>query len=427
MKKKNDVFVFGLAIFAMFFGAGNLIFPPEIGLMAGREWLTASMGFFITGICLPVCGILAFSRVADVNKFANKVSDGFNTGYFTLLILAIGPMLGIPRTGATAYEMGIVPNFGKVNPLLVSAIYFTVVYILVINPSRLINNIGKFLTPVILSILGFIIVKGSIIGLGTPSDKLITQSTFSYGFLGGYQTMDAITSVILGTIIVTGLRGNGYTEEKEQRSMVIKSGLIAGLGMALVYGGLLYLGAMASGSGLTMDRAALVMYFATATLGGLGTIALGTCVTVACLTTSIALAAIVSDFFSEKTRFSYKGIALITCVFSAILSATGVGFIVDIAVPILTLLYPVTIILIALNVFKCNNSNIFKSSIYTGLSFSLLEVVSKSGILPGAESIFNLVPFSSEGFAWLIPTITVSLLVKFFEKDFLFEKKIFKC
>jgi len=412
MKNKNDVLVFGLAIFAMFFGAGNLIFPPEIGLTTGKEWLSASAGFFLTGICLPVCGLLAFSRVTDINKFGNKVSNKFNTGYFTLLILSIGPMLGIPRTAATAYEMGIAPNFGNINPLLVSSIYFIVVYILVINPSKLINNIGKYLTPIILTILMAIILKGVFMEFGVPGNKIIHQNSFSYGFFGGYQTMDAITSVILGAIIIKALKSNGYIRETEQRTMIVKSGLLAGLGMAVIYGGLLYLGAMANGNGLSLSRSELIMYFAKTTLGSLGIAALGMCVTAACLTTSIALVAIVADFFSERTKLSYKAIATLTCAISAVLAATGLGFIIDIAVPILTILYPITIILIALNIFKIENDNIFKASVYTGLLFSILEVISKSEISDNITGTFNTLPFSSEGFAWLLPTLFIAMFAR---------------
>ncbi len=411
MRRKNDVFVFGLAIFAMFFGAGNLIFPPEIGVTTGREWLIAAGGFFLTGICLPVGGLVAFSRATDVNKFAHRVSDKFNTAYFTLLILAIGPMLGIPRTAATAYEMGIAPNLGDLNPLLVSSIYFLVVYFLVMNPSKLMNNIGRYLTPIILSILAVVMVKGALMGFGVPGDKVIDQNSFSYGFFWGYQTMDAITSVILGAIIVKGLKANGYVRESEQRSMIIRSGIISGIGMALVYGGLLYLGAMANGNNLGVSRADLVMYFAEVTLGSFGIRALGLCITVACLTTSVALVAIVSDFFSERTNLSYRGIAIAVCTVSAVLAATGLGFIIDIAVPILTILYPATIILIALNIAKVEDHRIFKGSVYTGLAFSVLEVVARSGISEGIEQLFNMLSFSSEGFAWLIPTLAVSGLV----------------
>ncbi|WP_037029353.1 branched-chain amino acid transport system II carrier protein [Psychrilyobacter atlanticus] len=410
--KNKDVFIFGLAIFAMFFGAGNLIFPPEIGMVSGKEWLKAAIGFFATGICLPVCGLLAFSQVGDIDNFAVKVSDKFNTVYFMLLIIAIGPMLGIPRTGATVYEMGIVPNFGNINSLLVSSIYFSIVLMLVIKPTKLINTIGKYLTPIILGILAIIIIKGILFKIGTPGAKMIEQSAFSYGFLGGYQTMDAISSVLLGIIVIKGLKESGYTDIKVQKSMIMKSGLIAGLGMALVYGGLLYLGSMVNGSGQTLNRTGLTMYLAVATLGKFGKIALGVCVTVACLTTSIALVAITSDFFSNRLKISYKVTAIVVCVLSAILAATGVGFIVKIAVPILTLLYPVTIVLISLNIFRVKENLVFKIGAYTTLFCSIFELINKYEILPAIGGYFELIPLSSFGFGWVIPALLAIMSTK---------------
>lgn len=409
MKNKNDVFIFGLAIFAMFFGAGNLIFPAGIGLVTGREWLMSSAGFFLTGICLPVGGLMAFSRAGSIHNFADKVSERFNTLYFSLMILALGPMLAIPRTAATAYEMGIAPNFGDINPLLASVCYFIVVYILVIKPSQLLNNIGKYMTPIILTILALIIGKGILSGFGVPGKSITPQNSFSYGFFGGYQTMDAIASVIFGTVIAESLRGNGYTDEREQSSMIVKSGIIAGIGMAVVYGGLLYLGAMANGNGLNLGKAELVMYFAETSLGSVGVMALGMCVTVACLTTSIALVATVSNFFAEKTRFSYRTITIATCAISSVLGATGIGFMVDIAVPVLTILYPVTIILIVLNIFKVENAKIYRTGVATGLLFSVLEVIADFNISSLVTAHFNTLPLASEGFAWLIPTLLASL------------------
>lgn len=409
MKKNNDVIIFGLAIFAMFFGAGNLIFPPEIGVVTGKEWLMSSAGFFLTGICLPVGGLIAFSRAGSTDNFANKVSENFNTIYFSLLILAIGPMLAIPRTAATAYEMGIVPNFGEINPLMASIVYFVIVYILVIKPSQLLNNIGKYMTPIILIILSLVIVKGIFLGFGVPGEKTIIQNSFSYGFFGGYQTMDAIASVIFGSVIVESLKGNGYTDDKVQSSMIVKSGVIAALGLALVYGGLLYLGAMANGNNLNLGKAELVMYLAKNSLGSLGVMAFGICAIVACLTTSIALVATVSNFFAAKSKFSYKTITIVTCVISTILGATGLGFIVDIAVPILIILYPVTIILIILNILKIKNTRVFKVSVTIGLIFSVFEVLASFNISPVLTAVFNSLPMASEGFAWLAPTLIGSV------------------
>lgn len=412
--KNKDVFIFGLAIFAMFFGAGNLIFPPEIGMVSGEEWLKAAVGFFMTGIALPVCGLMAFSQAGGTDNFAVKVSGRFNTLYFMLLIIAIGPMLGIPRTGATVYEMGVVPNFGEVNPLVVSSLYFTLVLLLVIRPNKLIDTIGKYLIPIILVILAAIIVKGVVFKIGVPGEKLIEESTFSYGFLGGYQTMDAITSVLLGTIVIKGLRESGYMDKRVQRSMIMRSGLVAGVGMALVYGGLLYLGSMVNGNAGALSRSALTMHLAVATLGDLGKVALGLCVTVACLTTSIALVAITSDFFSKEFKLSYRLTAIVICSFSALLAANGVGFIVRIAVPILTLLYPVTIVLITLNILRVEESPIYKVCVGTTLLLSLGELINRYAPVEVLEEIFKSIPLSSYGFAWLLPALSAALITKGF-------------
>lgn len=412
--KNRDVFIFGLAIFAMFFGAGNLIFPPEIGMISGEEWMKAALGFFMTGIALPVCGLIAFSQAGNTDNFAVKVSGRFNTLYFMLLIIAIGPMLGIPRTGATVYEMGVVPNFGEVNPLVVSSLYFLVVLLLVIRPNKLIDTIGKYLTPIILAILAAIIAKGVAFKIGVPGEKLIEGSTFSYGFLGGYQTMDAITSVLLGTIVIKGLRESGYTDKKIQRSMIMKSGLVAGAGMALVYGGLLYLGSMVDGRGAALSRSVLTMHLAVATLGGLGRVALGLCVTVACLTTSIALVAITSDFFSKEFKLSYRLTAIVICGFSALLAASGVGFIVSIAVPILTLLYPVTIVLITLNILRVEEGLIFRVCVGTTLLLSLGELLNSYTSVGALEEVFDRIPLSSYGFAWLLPTVSAAIITRVF-------------
>lgn len=412
MKKKNDVLVFGLAIFAMFFGAGNLIFPPEIGLATGNEWILSFLGFFLTGICIPIAGIFAFSKVGDVNGFASKISGRFNTAFFSILILAIGPMLAIPRTAATAYEMGISTNFDGVNPLLFSVIYTGIAYAFVMNKSKLMNNIGKYLTPVILAILGIIIVKGVFTGFGAPAEKLITSNTFSYGFLGGYQTMDALASVIFGVVIVNSLKSNGYTRKSEQRSMLVKSGIVAGLGLVFVYGGLLYLGAMANGLGREFTKVELVMYFANETMGGIGTMALGACVTLACLTTSIALVATVSEFFSERTALSYRTIAILTCIASSILAATGLGFIIHISAPILTILYPVTIILIGLNIIGVEDRSVFKTAVFTGLFFSILEVAAKSGLSQELYTVYSALPLSAEGLSWAFPAAGAALIAR---------------
>ncbi|MEG0561650.1 MAG: branched-chain amino acid transport system II carrier protein, partial [Cetobacterium sp.] len=157
MNKKKEIIVLGLALFAMFFGAGNLLFPPSLGVAVGTSWFIAGIGFFLTGVGLPLLGILAFTKVGSLEEFANKVSFKFNKIYLTTLILVIGPLFAIPRTGSTTFEMGVLPLFNGADPkvlaIVSSVIFFGVTLFLVLNESKVTDVLGKFLTPIILIIL----------------------------------------------------------------------------------------------------------------------------------------------------------------------------------------------------------------------------------------------------------------------------------
>ena len=412
MNRKKEVLILGFALFAMFFGAGNLIFPPSLGIEMGKDWFLAGIGFLLTGVGLPLLGVLAFTKVGRLEDFSVKISSRFNTLYCTALVLVIGPLFAIPRTGATTFEMGVLPSFTNVDPKLLSIItavlFFGITLVLVIKESKITDIIGKFLTPIILIILAAIAVLGITGNLGTAVDKNIT-SVFSKGFVSGYQTMDALASVIFGVVIVKGLEGKGITDEKEQRYFLSGSGLIAAIGLGLIYFSLMYLGAKVSGVDISSPtRAAL--YLAEITLGSVGKIAFGVCVATACLTTSVGLVAISSDWFSRLTPISYKAWAIIICVFSGVVAIEGVDFIVKLSVPVLCILYPVTIILILLNIFGINHVLVYRLATYTTLVAITLEVgASTFGITSISEMLLNI-PLAKDGFVWVLPCV-ISMVV----------------
>lgn len=412
MNRKKEVLILGFALFAMFFGAGNLIFPPSLGIEMGKDWFLAGIGFLLTGVGLPLLGVLAFTKVGRLEDFSVKISSRFNTLYCTALVLVIGPLFAIPRTGATTFEMGVLPSFPNVDPKLLSIItavlFFGITLVLVIKESKITDIIGKFLTPIILIILAAIAVLGITGNLGTAVDKNIT-SVFSKGFVSGYQTMDALASVIFGVVIVKGLEGKGITDEKEQRYFLSGSGLIAAIGLGLIYFSLMYLGAKVSGVDISSPtRAAL--YLAEITLGSAGKIAFGVCVATACLTTSVGLVAISSDWFSRLTPISYKAWAIIICVFSGVVAIEGVDFIVKLSVPVLCILYPVTIILILLNIFGINHVLVYRLATYTTLVAITLEVgASTFGITSISEMLLNI-PLAKDGFVWVLPCV-ISMVI----------------
>ena len=408
MNRKKEVLILGFALFAMFFGAGNLIFPPSLGIAMGKDWLLAGIGFLLTGVGLPLLGVLAFTKVGKLEDFSVKISSRFNTVYCTALVLVIGPLFAIPRTGSTTLEMGVLPSFPNVNPFVLSVItsiiFFGVTLILVIKESKITDIIGKFLTPIILIILAAIAVLGITGDIGTAVDKNIT-GVFSNGFVNGYQTMDALASVLFGVVIIKGLEGKGITNEKEQRYFLSGSALIAALGLGLIYFSLMYLGARVSGVG-EFSTTSAALYLAEITLGSAGKIAFGICVAAACLTTSVGLVAIASDWFARLTPISYKLWSIIICIFSGTMAIGGVDFIIKLSIPVLCILYPVTIILILLNIFGVKHVLVYRAATYvTLLVITLEEVGAKILHINSISAVLQKIPLAQEGFVWVLPCI----------------------
>ncbi len=410
-KKTSDVMVVGFALFAMFFGAGNLIFPPLLGFTTGSGWLEAFIGFAITGIGLPLLGVMAMSRNdGEYEKFAGKVGSGFSVVLGIIINLCIGPLFAIPRTGATTYELGFKPLFPGMSSLVATLIFFGITLFFVVKPSTVIDNIGKYLTPILLVTLFIIIIRGIIM----PADSAMAIKDgihFSNGFFEGYQTMDALAATLFSGIIISNIRDKGYTDDKEQMKMTIMAGMVSTTCLLLVYGGLTYLGAKYAylfPEGISMTE--LLIGITSAVLGNWGKIVLGLAVAFACLTTAIGLTTSVSDYFAKSTnnKLSYNAIAIIITVVSLVISNSGVDRIVSLAVPILTAIYPVILMLIVLNVFSdfIKSRGAYVGSIIGALCISIFDGLSAAGVnLGGFKSILHSLPLGSSGFGWLLPAI----------------------
>ncbi len=420
-KKNKDVLVVGLALFAMFFGAGNLIFPPALGQLTGTNVLSAVIGFLITGVGLPLCGIIAVANHGgNLEVLGSKVSKKFGVIISFIVTLAIGPFLAIPRTSATTFEMSVLPFFPEANTavfsIIFSIIYFAIVLLFVLKPSSVIDNIGKILTPALFTILLVIIVKGIITPIGQIGASYI-DAPFGTGFKEGYQTMDALAATILGSIVVASIKDKGYKNTKEISSLTIKSGLIAIVGLAIVYGGLAYLGSTATSLPMDISRTQLIMLITENILGNLGKILLAISVGLACLTTSIGLVAATGNYFSKLTnnKLSYTFVCILTAVVSMIISNAGVDQITSLAEPFLVILYPVVIALIAMIFLDkyIPHRLVYSVGVYTTLIVSVLELFiqynATNNIL---NKIYSLLPLADQGFAWLVPTIiTTSIAI----------------
>ena len=410
MYKTKDVLLTGFALFAMLFGAGNLIFPPMLGYETNSSWIPTMLAFTITGVGFPFLGILSVSIVGNgIKDFANRVSPMFSTIFAIISILAIGPMLAIPRTGATAYEITFLYN-GMESPIykyIYLICYFGIVILFSLRANKVIERVGKILTPILFILLFLIIIKGIFFAnLSVKPD--IYPHAFKRGFLEGYQTMDTIASIAYAGIILKAIKNGRSLTQKQEFSFLIKAGLVAILSLALIYGGFALVGAKMHSVLATNDKIELLVKTTSYLLGNYGNLVLAICVAGACLTTAIGLIATVGEFFSSITSFKYEKIVAFTVIISFLLSILGVESIIRISVPILVFIYPIIISLIVLNLFGkyIKNDYVYKGVVlFTGI-IGLIESLDSLGIKNYyTDSVLEILPFSDYGLTWLFPGI----------------------
>lgn len=420
MNEKNksmfDIVVIGLALFAMFFGAGNLIFPPYLGLNAGTSWITGFMCFFIADVGLALVAIIAMIKTGDVsmNAITGKLGKVPSILINSLIVLCIGPFLAIPRTAATTFEMGVLPIMPNFNSWVFGAIFFGIVLALTIRPSSVIDVIGKFLTPALVVCLLGLIVIGFVNPIGeiTPHQDF---NTIKEGIMAGYQTLDVLASLVFVIIIISAAKSKGYTETKETMNVVLKSSIVAAIALFVIYGGLTYLGATTSAGGFEdYNQAGLVVAITQSLVGGYGVVVLGIIVFFACLTTAIGLTSSCASYFQELTngKASYTMVVILTVGFSYVVSNFGISTIISVAAPILTLLYPVVLVMIILTLFA---NNIKNNNIYIGAALFAL-IISAMDVSLGYGAPFEFVkslPLATYQCGWVVPAIIGGIIGKF--------------
>ena len=416
-KSSKDIIVFGFALFAMFFGAGNLIFPPYLGIITGPKWLISFIGFTFADAGLALLAVMAATKFeGDLNKMFSRAGEKLGIAIGCADILCIGPLLAIPRTGATTYEMGIMPIFGdKIPVVLFCIVFFVITYILTIKPSKVIDIVGQFLTPALLIALAVIIVKGVISPLGPIVEEPMIQGVVGEGIAQGYQTMDAFAAIALASVLIVSLNEKGYNTVSDKLKAIMKSGVLACVGLALVYGGLCFLGATVSTMyGVDAQQSQVIVNITEGLLGQTGKVILAVCVALACLTTSIGLTSATGQFFEKLSggKLKYKTVVLAVCIFSACMASIGVGGIIKVASPVLSIVYPPTIVLVILAFFteKIQNDNVYKFAVYTSLIVSILTVIQSYGV---AMPFLDYLPLKEFGFNWVVPVLIAGVIGHF--------------
>lgn len=420
MNKKDTLFT-GLMLFSMFFGAGNLIFPPFLGVESGTSYWLAIAGFIVTGVGLPFAVLAAISLVeGGIQTIGNRVHPLFSIVFMVIIYLCIGPFLAIPRNANVAYNMGIKPFLTTGSALylfLFTFIFFTLTYTVSLNPSKMEKYLGKWITPILLLSMIILCITG-FTQLDAPFQTPVADyqsGAFFKGFINGYNTMDALASLAFGIVILTAIQKKGVSSRKHLTIYTMKAAIIAGVSLALVYISLGFIGARMAGTGDYQNGTDILTSAATLLLGGGGKILLGFIFTLACFTTVVGLTTACGQYFSSLLpKINYRFIVLLITLVSFTLSNLGLNQILKVSVPFLEMAYPMTIVLIILSFFH----RFFKGSrmiygcalLFTGL-ITVINGLHSLGINMGAlETFIQTLPFAKMGFGWIIPSLSGILI-----------------
>lgn len=413
--KKSDMLIAGFALFAMFFGAGNLIFPPFLGMEGGNRWGIGFLCFILVEVVLTCIGICSMIYAGgSINAMERSVGrlPGFLLN--TAAILCTGLLIAPPRTAATTYEMAVVPLTDAIGLFPFSVLFFAVVFVLTIRPAKIVDIVGKFLTPVLIAGIFVLIAAGIVHPVGEIGPA-ISEHIARDGIVAGYQAMDIISVAGFVIVVQDDLVKCGYRERKEQLRASVYISCIAGLWLALIYGGLIYLGATTSGSfGPGLDQAQLIKEITSRLLGRPGVVLLGIVVGFACLTTAIGLFGATASYFERisKGKIPYKAwIAFLTVVSLGICNL-GLNTIISMAVPVLSVVTPPFMTTVCLLAFQdqIKNRNIYRGAAAGAAAASLLIVCQTYGNL---FPFVSYLPFYDYGFGWLIPAAIGGLAGKF--------------
>ena len=417
--KGQDILALGFMTFALFVGAGNIIFPPIVGLQSGPHVWLAALGFLLTAVGLPVVTVIALAKVGGgmdaLSSPIGKVAGGILAA---VCYLAVGPLFATPRTATVSFEVGLAPLTGE-SPLalfLYSSVYFLIVFFVSLYPGRLLDTVGRFLAPLkiialaILGIAAFALPAGDI-GVATPE---YVAAPFSQGFINGYLTMDTLGALVFGIVIATAIKDRGVRDSALITRYSVIAGIIAAIGLSLVYLALFYLGATSQGiAGDAQNGVQILTTYVEHTFGVYGSLLLAVVITLACLTTAVGLLTACGEYFSKLLPVSYRAVVLTFGVFSLLVANQGLTQLISVSVPVLVGLYPLAIVLVALSLldgFWRSSPRVFVPVMAVTLVFGLVDAFNAAGFKGLVPGVFAHLPLAAEGLGWLLP-VALTLLV----------------
>ncbi|MEP2279701.1 branched-chain amino acid transport system II carrier protein [Maribacter sp.] len=415
MFKKKETLVTAFALFSLFFGAGNLILPPLLGFNSGDQWLIVTIGFGLSAVAIPVLGILAHAKLqGTLIDFGNKVSPTFSLIY-AFFIYAIAIALPSPRTASVTHEIAIQP-YWDISSWFTSSIYFALVLLFALNRSKILNILGKVLTPAIILIL-LLVIGITVFRFPFGFGSTIIESPFTNGILEGYQTFDAIGAVVVGGVIIISINLKYVNASYEDKKLLIRNAAwFAGLALFLIYMGLILSGSLVhSIFDADTTRTEILSGLAIQSLGNIGNLFLSILVGLACFTTAVGIVTGTADFVASRfkeSKSAYTIMAIIGSVLGVLVGQFNVAYIIAVAIPSLMFIYPITIILIVLNVVpdKYASSLVFRAVTIATILFSIPDFLGSIGTLTPESNTFSWIPLQQYSLGWVLPALAMFVL-----------------
>lgn len=400
----------GFTLFSMFFGAGNLIFPPYLGAQAGTHLWWAFLGFAVSAIGLPIAGVVAVARADGLPNLAKRVGPAFAQLFTILVYLSIGPCLAIPRTASTSFAMldPLLPADGWAVQLAYTVVFFAAAFCVALKPEKLTQRLGKVLCPALL-VLIVVLFAGCLLhpaaaGYAAPTEAYAALPAVQ-GILDGYQTMDTLAGLNFGAVIALNIQALGVTDTKEIEHGTIRAGFLAAGLFVVVYAMLTHIGGIAGAAFPGCETGAETLTFlAEALFGRTGQVLLAAIFLIACFNTCVGLISGVGEYFHQLLpRLPYAGWAAFFALTSMLLANIGLAGILKLSVPVLNAIYPAAILLIFLSFLPARFQ---KQSVY-GWTIGLASVQSVAAALPFAPlaRLANALPLGSVGFGWVLPAV----------------------
>ena len=416
---RSQFLTISLTLFAMFFGAGNFIFPPGLGKDSGQNFYVAIMFFCATAVLLPVLGVAGIARAKGLQSLVRRIDPVFAIVFTALLYLTIGPLFAIPRAANMPFDIAIKPFIAEerlqIWLFVYSAAYFALNYYICMNPSKLVDLLGKYLTPILLALILLLFGAGFLFPIGSfvaPSGEYVDHAA-AKGFVEGYQTMDALASLAFGIIVINAIKATGVSDEKHLVTSTIKAGMMSGVILMTIYFMLGYLGATSAElfkDTPNINGAELLSRVSDHYFGRVGVVILGSAFFLACLTTTLGLISSASEYFEEltKSKIKYKTWAIAWCVIGFGVANFGLTTIIKGSIPVLVAIYPISIMLIILSLINPwidSSKLIYRVCVYVCVVEGVINGLDILGIsVPLVTSFVKMMPFYDSMLGWIVPS-----------------------